>query len=89
MENRDLVYKARPNALNWVAAILVWVYRIPTCAGELIARGLGPWLYGYDSGIISSVVSPEYDQFEDYFHPTSAMTGTVVAIIYAGAVCER
>jgi hypothetical protein len=53
-----------------------------------IHSGLGPWLYGYDSGIISSIISPEYTQFYAYFNPSDAMTGTIVAIIYAGAVCE-
>ncbi|RSH85778.1 hypothetical protein EHS25_003919 [Saitozyma podzolica] len=72
-EARDetLVYNARPNLLNWTACVLA---------------GLGPWLYGYDSGIISSIISPEYTQFYAYFNPSDAMTGTIVAIIYAGAV---
>ncbi|KAL7420411.1 hypothetical protein Q5752_005381 [Cryptotrichosporon argae] len=69
---QSLEYTARPNLLNWVACILA---------------GLGPWLYGYDSGIISSVVSAEYDQFQSYFNnPSSAMSGTIVSVIYAGAV---
>ncbi|GFZ52179.1 hypothetical protein JCM24511_09952 [Saitozyma sp. JCM 24511] len=69
--DETLVYNARPNLLNWAACVLA---------------GLGPWLYGYDSGIISSIISPEYTQFYAYFNPSDAMTGTIVAIIYAGAV---
>ncbi|CAD6585392.1 MAG: hypothetical protein TREMPRED_004125 [Tremellales sp. Tagirdzhanova-0007] len=71
LHDHALQYDARPNLLNWVACIIA---------------GLGPWLYGYDSGIISSIVSPEYTQFYSYFHPSTALTGTVVSIIYAGAI---
>lgn len=49
----------------------------------------GTFLFGYDSGIIASVISDEYDQFQTYFNaPNAAITGAIVSVFAGGAFCE-
>ncbi len=53
----------KPSAINYIAAIFA---------------AIGSFLFGYDSGIISSIISPGYDQFIDYFHkPGDQITGAI------------
>lgn len=51
----------KPAAINYVAAIFA---------------ALGSFLFGYDSGIIGSVISDSYTHFHNYFgNPKSGTTG--------------
>ncbi|KAK9476440.1 general substrate transporter [Lipomyces japonicus] len=46
---------------------------------------LGVFLFGYDQGVMSGIITGEY--FLDYFHqPTRAQLGTMVAILEIGAL---
>ncbi|KAJ7067446.1 general substrate transporter [Mycena amicta] len=46
---------------------------------------LGSFLFGYDSGIIGSVVSLEFDQFQAFFHnPGVNITGAIVSTFAGG-----
>jgi hypothetical protein len=52
-------------------------------------RATGSFLFGYDSGIIGSVISANYDQFHLYFdHPSDAILGAIVSVFAGGAFCE-
>lgn len=51
-------------------------------------RAIGSFLFGYDSGIISSVISTSYDQFQAYFDkPGPNITGAIVSVFAGGAFC--
>ena len=62
-------------------------------------RAIGTFLFGYDSGIIASVISAEYDQFQAYFGPGGfdadgnpesvdpSITGAIVSVFAGGAFC--
>lgn len=51
------------------------------------SRATGSFLFGYDSGIIGSVISDAYDQFRSYYNdPTPAVIGAIVSLFAAGAV---
>ena len=64
-----------------------------------MARAIGTFLFGYDSGIIASVISTEYDQFQLYFGPGGFdpegrpnevdpnITGAIVSVFAGGAFC--
>jgi hypothetical protein len=64
-----------------------------------LASAIGTFLFGYDSGIIASVISAEYDQFQDYFQTGtdqagnpivgSNITGAIVSVFAGGAFCKR
>lgn len=50
---------------------------------------IGSFLFGYDSGIIGSVISESYDNFHEYFdHPGENVTGAVVSVFAGGAFCK-
>lgn len=50
---------------------------------------IGSFLFGYDSGIIGSVISDSYDEFHTYFKkPDPNITGAVVSVFAGGAFCE-
>lgn len=44
--------------------------------------GMSGFLFGYDSGVMTSTIAQE--EFIKEFNPSSAMTGTIVAIFQAG-----
>jgi len=49
---------------------------------------IGSFLFGYDSGIIGSVISDSYDEFHTYFkNPDPSITGAVVSVFAGGAFC--
>jgi len=63
--------QAKPALINYVAAIFA---------------AIGSFLFGYDSGIIGSVISDSYTNFHDYFnHPDPNITGAVVSVFAGGA----
>ncbi|ORX39548.1 general substrate transporter [Kockovaella imperatae] len=67
----SVIGKTKPALINYVAAIFA---------------AIGSFLFGYDSGIISSVISPSYGQFQKYFHnPQSNVTGAIVSTFAGGA----
>ncbi|EJD39501.1 general substrate transporter [Auricularia subglabra TFB-10046 SS5] len=46
---------------------------------------IGSFLFGYDSGIIGSVISREFTHFHDYFDsPDAALTGAIVSTFAGG-----
>ncbi|KAL3427548.1 MFS monosaccharide transporter [Phlyctema vagabunda] len=48
---------------------------------------LGVFLFGYDQGVMSGIITGPY--FKDYFNqPTRAQVGTMVAILEVGAFCS-
>ena len=50
---------------------------------------IGSFLFGYDSGIIGSVISDSYDEFHTYFkNPDPSITGAVVSVFAGGAFCK-
>ena len=50
-------------------------------------RATGSFLFGYDSGIIGSVISPGYTHFHDYFDaPSDSVIGAIVSV-FAGGAC--
>lgn len=52
-------------------------------------RATGSFLFGYDSGIISSVISTSYTEFQDYYHhPAANVTGAIVSVFAGGAFCK-
>ena len=60
-ERHARVTHTKPAAINYVAAIFA---------------ALGSFLFGYDSGIIGSVISDSYVHFHSYFkNPTEDTTG--------------
>ncbi|GFZ46483.1 hypothetical protein JCM24511_04730 [Saitozyma sp. JCM 24511] len=66
-----IIQGTKPALINWVAAIFA---------------AIGTFLFGYDSGIISSVISTSYDEFQDYFgHPGAGITGAIVSVFAGGA----
>jgi hypothetical protein len=72
------------------------VYSVDSIADYTSA--IGTFLFGYDSGIIASVISAEYDQFQDYFQTgvnaagqpevSSNITGAIVSVFAGGAFCK-
>ncbi|TXT13409.1 hypothetical protein VHUM_00776 [Vanrija humicola] len=61
----------KPSLINYVAAIFA---------------ATGSFLFGYDSGIISSVISPSYTHFHSYFNnPSDSIIGAIVAVFGGGA----
>jgi len=54
----------------------------------LTDRAIGSFLFGYDSGIIGSVISDSYTEFHSYFkNPGPNVTGAVVSVFAGGAFC--
>jgi hypothetical protein len=50
---------------------------------------IGSFLFGYDSGIISSVISSSYTEFQAYMnYPSDNVTGAIVSVFAGGAFCE-
>ncbi|KAK1924540.1 general substrate transporter [Papiliotrema laurentii] len=61
----------KPSLINYVAAIFA---------------ATGSFLFGYDSGIIGSVISPGYTHFHDYFDaPSDSVIGAIVSVFAGGA----
>lgn len=63
----------------------------------LIRSAVGTFLFGYDSGIISSVISTNYTHFQDYFGSMQAdgtravspgISGAIVSVFAGGAFCK-
>lgn len=55
---------------------------------EIDLSAIGSFLFGYDSGIIGSVISPGYKQFHLYFNdPSDGIIGAIVSV-FAGGACE-
>ena len=65
----------------------------------MVSSAIGTFLFGYDSGIIASVISLEYDQFQLYFGDgldaegvpipvEDNITGAIVSVFAGGAFCE-
>ncbi len=74
ISRHDLAAQTKPALINYVAAIFA---------------ATGSFLFGYDSGIIGSVISESYDNFHEYFdHPEENVTGAVVSVFAGGAFCE-
>ncbi|GFZ47085.1 hypothetical protein JCM24511_04827 [Saitozyma sp. JCM 24511] len=66
-----VVSNTKPALINYVAAIFA---------------AIGSFLFGYDSGIIGSVISKSYTEFHDYFnHPNDQITGAIVSVFAGGA----
>lgn len=65
--------QTKPAVINYVAAIFA---------------AIGSFLFGYDSGIIGSVISANYTQFHDYFKPTPSIIGAIVSVFAGGAFCR-
>lgn len=66
-----VVHQTKPALINYVAAIFA---------------ATGSFLFGYDSGIIGSVISVSYDQFHSYYNaPTAGVIGAIVSLFAAGA----
>jgi len=66
-----LATHTKPALINYVAAIFA---------------AIGPFLFGYDSGIIGSVISTNYEHFHDYFHkPGPGILGAIVSVFAGGA----
>jgi hypothetical protein len=63
-----------------------------------VYSAIGTFLFGYDSGIIASVISLEYDQFQEYFQTgvdaegnaivDENITGAIVSVFAGGAFCK-
>lgn len=52
----------------------------------LIDSAIGSFLFGYDSGIVGSVISPAYVHFHDYFNaPSEGVLGAIVSLFAGGA----
>jgi MFS family permease len=50
------------------------------------SSAFGSFLFGYDSGIIGSVISGSYVHFHDYFDaPSEGVIGAIVSLFAAGA----
>jgi len=61
----------KPAPINYLAAIFA---------------AIGSFLFGYDSGIIGSVISDSYTEFHSYFdNPGPNITGAVVSVFAGGA----
>lgn len=43
---------------------------------------------GYDSGIISSVISENYTHFHAYFNASPSVVGAIVSVFAGGAFCK-
>lgn len=55
-----------------------------------VFAGIGSFLFGYDSGIIGSVISANYREFHNYFdQPKDNVTGAIVSVFAGGAFCEK
>ncbi|KAG7562239.1 hypothetical protein FFLO_02325 [Filobasidium floriforme] len=62
-----------------------------------VFAAFGSFLFGYDSGIIGSVISPSYNRFHEYFHAKNSplvdgkervdpnITGAIVSVFAGGA----
>ncbi|GFZ48519.1 hypothetical protein JCM24511_06267 [Saitozyma sp. JCM 24511] len=70
-DSQEVKAHPKPALINYVAAIFA---------------ATGSFLFGYDSGIIGSVISANYDQFHLYFdHPSDAILGAIVSVFAGGA----
>jgi MFS family permease len=64
------------SAINYIAAVFA---------------AFGSFLFGYDSGIIGSVISPSYNRFHEYFrgdrpdYVDPNITGAIVSVFAGGA----
>jgi MFS family permease len=64
------------SAINYIAAVFA---------------AFGSFLFGYDSGIIGSVISPSYNRFHEYFRNGDRefvdenITGAIVSVFAGGA----
>jgi len=62
------------------------VSSIQVCSWLISCSAIGSFLFGYDSGIISSVISQNYNQFQNYYkHPTDGPLGAIVSVFAGGA----
>ena len=64
---------------------------LPAMGGKklMVDRATGSFLFGYDSGIIGSVISESFTQFQIYFNnPAAPITGAIVSVFAGGAFCE-
>jgi hypothetical protein len=51
-----------------------------------VYAGIGSFLFGYDSGIIGSVISTNYTAFQTHFnHPSENVKGAIVSVFAGGA----
>ncbi|ORY20790.1 general substrate transporter [Naematelia encephala] len=67
----DRVINTKPSLINYVAAVFA---------------AIGSFLFGYDSGIISSVISANYTHFHSYFNePKQNIIGAIVSVFAGGA----
>ncbi|CAK9784796.1 general substrate transporter [Cutaneotrichosporon oleaginosum] len=68
--NAEISSHTKPALINYVAAIFA---------------AIGSFLFGYDSGIIGSVISEGYTHFWDYFNPSDSVKGAIVSVFAGGA----
>ncbi|GFZ51180.1 hypothetical protein JCM24511_08938 [Saitozyma sp. JCM 24511] len=67
----EVISHTKPALINYVAAIFA---------------AIGSFLFGYDSGIISSVISSSYTEFQAYMnYPSDNVTGAIVSVFAGGA----
>lgn len=67
-------------------SILSLLFSLVYCSADLVYSAFGSFLFGYDSGIIGSVISDAYTEFHDYFDkPTPGVIGAIVSLFAAGA----
>lgn len=60
---------------------------------KLLTNACRTFLFGYDSGIISSVISANYTYFQEYFGGEDGVvdaniTGAIVSVFAGGAFCK-
>jgi MFS family permease len=71
-----LINHNKVSAINYIAAVFA---------------AIGSFLFGYDSGIIGSVISPSYNRFHEYFRSNGEpdvdknITGAIVSVFAGGA----
>ncbi|BEJ17436.1 hypothetical protein CspHIS471_0608370 [Cutaneotrichosporon sp. HIS471] len=66
----EIASHTKPALINYVAAIFA---------------AIGSFLFGYDSGIVGSVISDGYVHFWSYFNPSDSVKGAIVSVFAGGA----